>query len=142
MARVEVESEVTGKVWKVEVGVGDRVAEGDILVILESMKMEIPVESPQRGDCRRTAGGTGATGAGRSGGGRHRDLTPVAPAGAEAIGRALPLVSDFCVFRRGRIVPDLVTIADQGRCRGCPFESSRKVQRPVPANVRGDCRGR
>ena len=49
MARVEVESEVTGKVWKVEVGVGDRVAEGEILVILESMKMEIPVESPQAG---------------------------------------------------------------------------------------------
>ena len=49
MARVEVESEVTGKVWKIEVGVGDRVAEGDILVILESMKMEIPVESPQAG---------------------------------------------------------------------------------------------
>ena len=49
MARVEVESEVTGKVWKVEVGVGDRVAAGDVLVILESMKMEIPVESPQAG---------------------------------------------------------------------------------------------
>ncbi len=49
MARVEVESEVTGKVWKVEVGVGDQVAEGDTLVILESMKMEIPVESPQAG---------------------------------------------------------------------------------------------
>ncbi len=49
MARVEVESEVTGKVWKIEVGVGDQVAEGDILVVLESMKMEIPVESPQAG---------------------------------------------------------------------------------------------
>ena len=49
MARVEVESEVTGKVWKVEVGVGDRVQEGDVLVILESMKMEIPVESPAPG---------------------------------------------------------------------------------------------
>ena len=49
MARIEVESEVTGKVWKVEVGVGDRVAAGDILVILESMKMEISVESPQAG---------------------------------------------------------------------------------------------
>ena len=49
MARVEVESEVTGKVWKVEVGVGDQVAEGDILIILESMKMEIPVESPHAG---------------------------------------------------------------------------------------------
>ena len=49
MARVEVESEVTGKVWKVEVGEGDRVAAGDILLILESMKMEIPVESPEAG---------------------------------------------------------------------------------------------
>jgi biotin carboxyl carrier protein len=49
MARVEIESEVTGKVWKVEVGVGDHVAEGDILVILESMKMEIPLESPEAG---------------------------------------------------------------------------------------------
>ena len=77
MARVEVESEVTGKVWKVEVGVGDRVAEGDILVILESMKMEIPVESPQAGTVAEAAGGTGSTGAGRSGGGRHRDLTPL-----------------------------------------------------------------
>lgn len=49
MARVEVESEVTGNVWKVEVGVGDSVEEGDVLLILESMKMEIPVESPAPG---------------------------------------------------------------------------------------------
>ncbi|MDE0349633.1 MAG: acetyl-CoA carboxylase biotin carboxyl carrier protein subunit [Gammaproteobacteria bacterium] len=49
MARVEVESEVTGNVWKVEVGVGDRVEEGDVLLILESMKMEIPIESPAPG---------------------------------------------------------------------------------------------
>ncbi len=49
MARYPVESEVIGNVWKVEVAVGDRVAEGDVLVILESMKMEIPVESPQSG---------------------------------------------------------------------------------------------
>ncbi len=49
MARVEVESEVTGNVWKVEVEVGDRVEEGDVLIILESMKMEIPVESPAPG---------------------------------------------------------------------------------------------
>ena len=43
MARYPVESEVTGTVWKVEVEVGDSVTEGDVLVILESMKMEIPV---------------------------------------------------------------------------------------------------
>ena len=49
MARIEVESEVTGNVWKVEVEVGDSVAEGDVLLILESMKMEIPVESPSSG---------------------------------------------------------------------------------------------
>lgn len=49
MARIEVESEVAGNVWKVEVEVGDSVAEGDVLIILESMKMEIPVESPAAG---------------------------------------------------------------------------------------------
>ncbi len=49
MARIEVESEVAGSVWKVEVQVGDSVAEGDVLIILESMKMEIPVESPAAG---------------------------------------------------------------------------------------------
>ena len=49
MARVEVESEVTGNVWKVEVEVGDSVQEGDVLLILESMKMEIPVEAPSDG---------------------------------------------------------------------------------------------
>jgi len=49
MARVEVESEVQGNVWKVLVAVGDRVREGDVLMILESMKMELPLESPAAG---------------------------------------------------------------------------------------------
>ena len=49
MALVEVESEVTGKIWKVQADVGDAVAEGEVLVIVESMKMEIPVESPVSG---------------------------------------------------------------------------------------------
>jgi biotin carboxyl carrier protein len=49
MARVEVESEITGNVWKVEVSAGTPVAEGEVLIILESMKMEIPVESPVAG---------------------------------------------------------------------------------------------
>ena len=49
MARHNVESEVTGTVWKVETSVGDFVDEGDVLMILESMKMEIPVESPSTG---------------------------------------------------------------------------------------------
>ena len=49
MARHDVESEVSGNVWKVLTKVGDNVAEGDVLMILESMKMEIPVESPVSG---------------------------------------------------------------------------------------------
>ncbi|MFU8817977.1 MAG: acetyl-CoA carboxylase biotin carboxyl carrier protein subunit [Pseudomonadales bacterium] len=49
MSRVDVESDVQGSVWKVEVAVGDRVTEGDVLVVLESMKMEIPVEAPADG---------------------------------------------------------------------------------------------
>ena len=47
--RHEVESEVAGSVWKVEAEVGSAVSAGDVLVILESMKMEIPVEAPVAG---------------------------------------------------------------------------------------------
>ena len=49
MARHEVESEVTGNVWKVLLEVGASVSEGDVIMILESMKMEIPVEAPCAG---------------------------------------------------------------------------------------------
>ena len=49
MAKQNVESEVAGNVWKIEVSVGDQVRVGDVLMILESMKMEIPVESPVAG---------------------------------------------------------------------------------------------
>jgi acetyl-CoA carboxylase biotin carboxyl carrier protein len=44
-----VRTEVAGSVWKVEVSVGQAVAAGDALVIVESMKMEIPVEAPAAG---------------------------------------------------------------------------------------------
>jgi biotin carboxyl carrier protein len=44
-----VRTEVAGSVWKVEVTVGQAVAAGDALVIVESMKMEIPVEAPAAG---------------------------------------------------------------------------------------------
>lgn len=47
-----VRSEVTGSVWKVEVAVGQSVNEGDTLVIVESMKMEIPVTAPVTGVVR------------------------------------------------------------------------------------------
>ncbi len=45
----DVEAHITGTVWKVECKVGDDVAEGDTLVILESMKMEMPVEAEDDG---------------------------------------------------------------------------------------------
>ncbi len=44
-----VEAHITGTVWKVECEVGQEVAEGDTLVILESMKMEMPVEAEDDG---------------------------------------------------------------------------------------------
>lgn len=46
---VEVEAQVTGRVVRVEAKVGDEVAEEDTLLVLESMKMEIPVEAPSAG---------------------------------------------------------------------------------------------
>jgi biotin carboxyl carrier protein len=45
----EVRAEMVANVWKVVVSQGDTVAEGDTLVILESMKMEIPVVAPCNG---------------------------------------------------------------------------------------------
>ena len=45
----EVKSEMVGTVWKIVVAVGDSVDEDDTLVILESMKMEIPVDTPIAG---------------------------------------------------------------------------------------------
>ena len=46
MKRSKVASEITGKVWKIAVEVGAQVAEDEPIVILESMKMEIPVSAP------------------------------------------------------------------------------------------------
>ena len=46
---IEVESQITGNVWKIEKAVGDVVEEEDVLLIIESMKMEIPVEAPEAG---------------------------------------------------------------------------------------------
>ena len=49
MAIVEVEAQITGNVWKIEKAVGDAVEEEDVILIVESMKMEIPVEAPCAG---------------------------------------------------------------------------------------------
>ena len=45
----EVRAHITGVVFQVVAGVGDAVAAGDPILILESMKMEIPVEAPRAG---------------------------------------------------------------------------------------------
>jgi len=46
---IEVRAEMTASVWQVSRAVGDSVAAGDTILILESMKMEIPVEAPVAG---------------------------------------------------------------------------------------------
>jgi acetyl-CoA carboxylase biotin carboxyl carrier protein len=49
MANV-IKAHITGTVWKIEVKVGDKVEEGTVVAILESMKMEMPVESDLEGE--------------------------------------------------------------------------------------------
>jgi acetyl-CoA carboxylase biotin carboxyl carrier protein len=49
VAEFRVKSEITGKVWQIEASVGQKLAEEDPIVILESMKMEIPVVAPVGG---------------------------------------------------------------------------------------------
>ena len=49
MAAERVNAHITGTVWKIEVKEGEDVAEGQVLVILESMKMDIPLEAPRKG---------------------------------------------------------------------------------------------
>ena len=46
---IEVRAHITGTVWKIEKRAGDAVSEGETILILESMKMEMPVESPASG---------------------------------------------------------------------------------------------
>ncbi|MBZ5706975.1 MAG: biotin/lipoyl-binding carrier protein [Acidobacteriia bacterium] len=53
MAMTKVEAEVTGKVWKVVAAPGDALAAEDAIVIIESMKMEIPVMAPRAGKLLR-----------------------------------------------------------------------------------------
>ena len=56
----EVTAHITGIVWKIEANVGDSVQEGDTIVILESMKMEMPVEAPTSGSITEIRAAEGA----------------------------------------------------------------------------------
>jgi acetyl-CoA carboxylase biotin carboxyl carrier protein len=49
MAEIKVPSELNAIVWKIETSVGQAVSEGDTLIVLEAMKMEIPVAAPRGG---------------------------------------------------------------------------------------------
>ena len=49
MPVIDIRADVTGKVWKIESSTGAVLGEGDVVMILESMKMEIPVEAPKAG---------------------------------------------------------------------------------------------
>ena len=49
MPPTRLQSDVTGTVWKIEVAVGEAVAEDQTLLVFESMKMEIPLSAPHAG---------------------------------------------------------------------------------------------
>ena len=61
MAIHRIESQVTGTVWKVECQAGAGVAEGDTILIIESMKMEIPLDAPAAGTVHELLVGEGDT---------------------------------------------------------------------------------
>jgi biotin carboxyl carrier protein len=58
---VDVKSEIDAIVWKIEVAAGAEVAADDVLMILESMKMEVPVIAPAAGRVRSIAVAEGST---------------------------------------------------------------------------------
>ncbi len=61
MAIHRIESQVSGTVWKVERQAGASLAEGETILIIESMKMEIPVDAPTAGTLRELLVAEGET---------------------------------------------------------------------------------
>jgi len=53
VADIEAKTEVTGAVWKIVTEVGQKIEPGDTIMIIESMKMEIPVVSEEGGVIRK-----------------------------------------------------------------------------------------
>jgi biotin carboxyl carrier protein len=49
---IRIEAQIAGSIWKIEKAVGDPVAEEEVILIIESMKMEIPVEAPRAGSVK------------------------------------------------------------------------------------------
>ena len=52
MALLDIKTEITGNVWKIVAKVGDKLAEDEPILMLESMTMEIPVSAPEAGTIR------------------------------------------------------------------------------------------
>ena len=61
MAAIDVKSVVTGSVWKIVASVGQKLAAGDEIMVLESMKMEIPVLAEDGGTLREIRVAEGAS---------------------------------------------------------------------------------
>ena len=61
MATLDIKTEITGNVWKIVKAVGDGVEEDEAIMILESMKMEIPVTAPEEGTVAEILAEEGAT---------------------------------------------------------------------------------
>lgn len=49
MSFVDIKTEITGNIWKIVAQVGDRLSESDPIIIMESMKMEIPIMASEDG---------------------------------------------------------------------------------------------
>ena len=98
----DVEAHITGTVWKIEVGVGDQVEEGDTVVILESMKMEMPVEAEDPGVVKEILLRGGTVGLR----GRHARCPRVEPAGRLLVDEPAPGVTRLTISnpeRRGAL---------------------------------------
>ena len=61
MAAIDVKSVVTGSVWKIVASVGQKLAPGDEIMVLESMKMEIPVVADDGGTLKEIRVAEGAS---------------------------------------------------------------------------------
>ena len=61
MATLDIRTEITGNVWKIVKAVGDGVEEDEAIMIIESMKMEIPVTAPEEGTVAEILTEEGAT---------------------------------------------------------------------------------
>ncbi|TKA95584.1 biotin/lipoyl-binding carrier protein [Cereibacter changlensis] len=61
MAIIDIKTEITGNIWKIEAQPGQKLAEGDTIIMLESMKMEIPVCATEDGVLIEVLAEEGAT---------------------------------------------------------------------------------